>query len=370
MHRFTSLAALAALLGLVACSEEVGPSEGAGGGGGEEGGAGGGIDVSNEGTAMSVEVSAEGKVYVDLDGLEVTDGDDWELAFEGYDVFTNSGVSGPGAGGAFGPLDAPTFLLDERPEVPFLLEDRTGGAFLDWYAYEGAAHALWSRYHVYGLRDGDDLFKLQVLSYYGEIEGAPVSAVYRLRWARVEETGVGPTQEIVDLDGTAGGLDGTPDNPAECLDLGTGARTMLDVDEARASSAWHLCVRRDAIAVNGELGGPRGVGAVDLDRFADPSEDPVEEVKTRTPESTLPAFDAVDHATLSDPALVYRGDRIVSAFDTAWYEAGSPPAPAAATWLVQSSDGKRGFLVYVEEFDGAGADTPGTVVLRVKGVSP
>ena len=363
---------VAGTCGLAACTEEVGPgpsttSSGAGAGSTVGSGGGSGIDVSGEGTPLSVEVPADDLVYVDLDEPATTDADGgWELAFTGYDVFTNSGVSGPGDGGAFGPLDAPLFLLDDRPEVPFLLEDRTGGAFLGWYAYEGASHALWSRYHVVGVRDGDDFYKVQILSYYGEIQGAPVSAVYRLRWAAASENGVGPTQALDDADGTAGGLAGGPDDPSECLDLGSGERTMLTVAQAQTSTAWHLCFRRDSISVNGELGGPRGVGAVDLGRLVNPEGQTLEVVKQLTAENTLPAFDAVGYEDLADPMLVYRGDRVVSAFDTRWYVAGESPTPAPATWLVQRSDGKGGFLVYFESFDGADAASPGTVTLRVK----
>ncbi|MBC7017941.1 hypothetical protein, partial [Salmonella enterica] len=95
---------------------------------------------------------------------------------------------------------------------------------------------------------------------YGVRDGAPTSALYRVRWAEVTAAGSGPVNELADLDGTAGGPQGKPDAKSECLDLGTSARTMLTTAEARASSAWHLCFRRQDISVNGEVGGPRGVG--------------------------------------------------------------------------------------------------------------
>lgn len=352
----------------------VGPSSTSTGQGGE-----GGIDIGDEGTPLDIPVPAMGKVYVDLDApavLELTDDEaaastEWELAFEGLDVFTNSGVSGPGAGGAFGPYDGFVFLSDVEPELPFLLEDRTGGAFLRWYAYEGAIHALWSRYHVYGIKDPSGAtYKLQILSYYGEVQGAPVTAIYRVRWAEATNQGVGATQTIDDLDGTAGGLAGGDDDPSGCLDLASGTVHPYTVAEAQAATDWHVCFRRDAITVNGGLGGPGGVTAVDMTRAHAPEELELESYKAMTPASQLAPFDDVDFAALEANTLTYRGDRVVSAFDTAWVDTStSPPAPTQTTWLVQRGDGGPRFLVYAQSFEGATDTNAGTINLRVKAVS-
>jgi hypothetical protein len=141
---------------------------------------------------------------------------------------------------------------------------------------------------------------------------------------------------------------------------------MLTPAEQQASSAWHLCFRRDIISVNGELGGPRGVTAVDLDEGSMAT---LEEVKLKTPEGELPRFDALSATALKDPKLTYRGDHIVSAFSGHWLEpSASPPAPAAAAWLVVSADGQSKYLVDFIRFEGTAADTPGTVVMKVKPV--
>lgn len=368
-------AILSLVLPLVACSEDSGAG-GSGGGGGGAGALGGGAP----GTALSVAVPEEGRVFVKL-GLDldldppavVTPADgatstDWDLAFEGLDVFTNSGASGPGDGGGFGPLDPPVFLDDVAPEVPFIQQDAAGGAFIDWYVYDGTAHAIWSRYHVYGVRDGDRLWKVQILSYYGEAQGAPVSALYQVRYAEVSPSGAGATVELPNVDATAGGLGAPETAPSACLDLGTGVITPLAPAEARASAAWHLCFRRDRVSVNGGLGGPRGVGAVDLDAEAAASET-LDEVKTRTAASEKARFEAVTHEALSNPKLAYHGDRIVSVFSDAWIEPGAAPmAPALASWLVVSADGVTRDLIAFEGFEGPTSKSPGTVKLRVKKV--
>lgn len=327
----------------------------------------------DQGAELKVPVAAAGATYVRLDPLGiVTPADpktsmDWDLAFTGWDVFTNSGVSGPGQCKAFGPLDTLVFLDGKIPDVPFLYQDITGGAFYRWYAYEGAPnHTLWSRYHVYGIKDGTRMFKVQVLSYYGVSMGAPVSALYTIRWAEVTASGVMPTQIATDIDASAGGPTGTDASPSECIDLGTGTRTMLDVSAAKASMAWHLCFRRDKISVNGELGGPRNVGALDFDFDKTPGET-VEVVKTRTAGSELARFDAVQASDFD--GKVFRGDRIISAYTELWIDRTKTPiAPRDAAFLQYASDGKRAFVVGFPRFEGATTQGPAAVVMRVKGV--
>jgi hypothetical protein len=350
-------------LGLFACSEEVGTPSPSGG------------DPSTDpGKTLEVPVPTQGRAFVSLKepAIVTPEGNgststDWDLAFEGYDLYTNSGESGPGDGGAFGPLDASTYGEGVAPAIPFLTEDESGGAFRDFWAYDPSVHVLWVRYHVYGVRDGDKTWKVQVLGYYAEVQGAPVAAIYRLRWAEVTPSGVGPTQMLADIDGVAGGSSAPEDAPSECLDLGTGTRIQHTPAEARAATDWHLCFRRASVRVNGELGGPRGVVAVDLDAGETKSET-LAIVKTRTDETELARFDAVGYDKLTDQTLVWRGDRILSAFSDYWVDpAANPPAPADHTWIVQSAaDGSTRYLMVVDKFDGASTGGPGKVVLRVR----
>lgn len=318
-----------------------------------------------EGERTFVKLSATPEVVAIDDPASSTD---WDLAFEGLEVFTNSGISGAGSASAFGPLDPVVFLDDVAPEVPFLVTDRTGGAFVRWYFYEGApTHALLSRLHVFGVKDGDRLFKVQLLNYYGVRDNAPVAALYDVRYAELFPDGsASEPVEATALDGTLGGEGSASDAPGECIDLGTGARAMLTPDAAHASSAWHLCFRRENVSVNGEEGGPRGVTAVNLDADAIATETGAD-VRDRTPESERGRFDGVTASSFEGRA--FRGDRAISAFSDLWIERGSDPvAPRRAAWFVTGADGRSKHLVGAARFEGATSSSVGAVVLRVKPV--
>lgn len=320
---------------------------------------------------LLVPVTADQRTFVKLGVPAVVSvGDpgsstDWDLSFQGYDVFTNGGISGPGLGSAFGPLPASAFAFPDEPiGVPFLIEDRAEGAFLRWYAYDGGTHQLYSRYHVYGIQAGGALYKLQVASYYTEVAGAPVGARYRLRVATVGDAGPGPLRELADIDGSVDGGSTDPEAPSGCVNLETEAFEYLSPSDASASTSWHLCFRRDAISVNGELGGPGDVSAVDLQKGAN---EPLADVKALTEADALARFDATDEAALTDPALEYRGDYATSAFTSKWATLTSdPPGPVtSAAWLVVAADGSSRYLVGFDAFDGATSAAPGTIDLFV-----
>lgn len=350
------------LLLLAACSETTGQNS-----------SGSANVPSDPGVSFEVQVPPTGRAFVALKKPEIVtpmgDGSmdsTWDLAFEGYDVFTNSGISGSGQGGAFGPLDAITYDEGSAPTVPFTTQDKAGGAFNDFWAYDPNVHVLSVRYHVFGVREGDKLWKVQILGYYAEQQGAPVGALYRLRWAEVNASGPLSTQSLTEVDGTAGGSQAPEDVPSECLDLGTGTLVMHTPATARASKDWHICFRRAVVSVNGELGGPRGVTAVDL-HASETETETLDMLKTRTDETELPRFDAIGFAELTAPNLVWRGDRVVSAFSDYWVNpAASPPAPHDHTWLVTTADESARYLLVFDRFEGATKDEPGKVVMRIR----
>ncbi len=325
---------------------------------------------------LSVEVSPTTPTHVKLavpETVKVTapkTSTEWDLAFMGYDVMTNGGLSGPGKGWAFGPLSAAFFAFPEEPvEAPFQIEDGAGGAFLRWYAYDGTTHQLYSRYHVYGLRSGEHLYKLQVLGYYGEVQGAPVSALYQVRYAEVTASGSGETRAVHDLNGTLDGESADPSAATDCLVLATGETLSLSADQAAESLDWDVCFRREAISVNGGLGGPGDVTGVDLEAGGT-SDETLAAVKKRTAKSEEARFDAVDEAALTAPGLEYTGDHVASAFTGKWADLRStPPVPTPSTaFLVIAANGYSRFLVSFDSFDTADLESPGTVQLSVQKV--
>jgi len=292
----------------------------------------------------------------------------WDLALQGHDVFTNGGISGPGNSSAFGPLSSPTYLSDTAPDVPLMLKDRAGGALIDWYKYAGTTHQLFSRYHVYGIQNGTRFYKLQILGYYGEQLGAPVAALYHVRYAEVTADGVGKTHDVVDIDATAGGSKDDDKQPSGCLDLDSEQVTPLTPAEAVTSEAWQLCFRRESISVNGGLSGPRDMQAVDLQAAATADETEMD-VEQRTADSEQKAFDDVDYAALTDPTLAYAADGVVTAFAQRWLEPGSEPlALSDSVWLVIGADGASKYLMQFSDLSGDPATGPATLSLQAKSV--
>jgi hypothetical protein len=355
-------------------SEPEGSNPGTGGAAGSGSGGSSGFDAGDlPGTDVTVTVPATGRVFVDLDAPAVitppNDGMDsfeWDIALSGWDVFTNSGPSGPGTGKAFGPLEVLAYFSDTPPEVPFLTEDKTGGAFLEWYDYDGAFHALYTRFHVYGVKRADKYYKVQILGYYGDVSGAPVSGIYSMRYAEVTPSGIGPTQVIEDIDGTAGGPSGSESAPSACVTLATGTVTPLAPDAAMASSDWDLCFRRTTISVNGELGGPGGVGSADLDGDKTAAET-LAENQQKTADGELAHFDAVDYAALTASGVVYRGDRIVSAFSDHWVDpTTTPPTFGNGCWRVVGANGEINHMLVFTNIEGYSATAAGNVTLRVR----
>src|SRR5688572_21151065 len=114
-HRshFNLLLGAAVTFSGLGCSDGVGDAQST---------SGAGLD---EGVEIAVPVPDSGRAFVDLSvpaaipSSEVpgdgASGAAWDIAFEGYEVFTNSGVSGPGKGGALGPYGPDIYVSGKDP---------------------------------------------------------------------------------------------------------------------------------------------------------------------------------------------------------------------------------------------------------------
>lgn len=363
MRSGASLAWGLVLLGTLACSSSTLEPEAT-------------TEADDPSDVLELTVGPDSRSFVELSGpsqVELSgsgaDSLAWDLALQGRDVFSNGGVSGPGNSSAFGPLSAPTILSDSAPDTPLLLKDRAGGALLDWYDYGGDTHLLYSRYHVYGLRDGEQLYKLQILSYYADQLGAPISAHYHIRYAQLSADGEsGETREIDEIDARAGGSKDDRSEPSACLELDSQRISMLTPEQAAESEAWHVCFRRETIAVNGGLSGPRGVAAVDL-QASETSDETEAEIQARSAESELALFEGVDGDALSADSLRWREDGVATVFAERWLEPGTqPPALSDTVWFVIAADGSGKYLLKFEALSGDPSIEQARLSLRAKSV--
>lgn len=288
--------------------------------------------------------------------------DAWDVALNGFLLRTNSGASGPGRGGAYGPITDPTFeQISSAAIVPHASawrSDRVAGPFDGWYLYDkcpAGMHTLASRFHSYGVESGGRRWKLQIIGYYGLVMGAPQAGRYTVRFAEVTAAGSSATQRIADLDASAGGA---------YLDLVTGTTTVLTESEAASSTAWDVGFRRSAVFLNGGVAGTKGVRGVDLDATrtdADP------DVCLMSEASEQARFDAMGSAELAAQGLAWATSEVEGAFGDDWY-AYDPVAhaigPGNGTFIVRAADGATFFKLAVTAIEGASRADAGRVGVR------
>jgi hypothetical protein len=147
---------------------------------------------------LRFDASSGGPIYVDFStGSVVTPADpristDWDLAFTNYDIHQNSTVFGPGACGTYeiwqDQTDPTNFSeTNSAPTAPqAYFPDNLGSVMANWYNYDGNTHILSSKSHVYAIRSGSHHYKLQIITYYKDIGGTPVSGYYTFRWVALD----------------------------------------------------------------------------------------------------------------------------------------------------------------------------------------
>jgi hypothetical protein len=128
----------------------------------------------------TVDLSTGGKVYVNL-----TTGDTsstvpaaWDIALQGYTISVNGGSSGSGDVAAVVLVPSSFYTsYDSITAIPFgatgipsnaFTTDGAGGAFLSApaYQYDPVSHQVYPTYNVYLVKQGSDVYKVQVTGYY------------------------------------------------------------------------------------------------------------------------------------------------------------------------------------------------------------
>lgn len=137
-------------------------------------------------------------VYVDFStGSIVNPADprnstDWDIAFTQWEVHQNNTVFGIGHAGTYEIWMEQTDPTDfgetaQAPTVPqAYFPDQLGSVLTDWYNYDGNTHTLTSKNHVYVINTGNGYYKLQITTYYKDINGSPVSGYYTFRWLELQ----------------------------------------------------------------------------------------------------------------------------------------------------------------------------------------
>lgn len=122
----------------------------------------------------SVTVGAS-PAYYDLTTGQVTTPANWDLAFDGWNIRINGGVSGtgtikavPDTVAAFTAIDV-AYAMTAPPQA--YRADEFSGVFGQhkWYRYNitGTDNQIWPMYNVYLVRRGSAVYKVQLTGYYG-----------------------------------------------------------------------------------------------------------------------------------------------------------------------------------------------------------
>ena len=131
-----------------------------------------------------------GTVYFDLTSGTTSSATNWDLRFDGWAIRLNSGVSGSGSLGAipetsrsFESIDA-AYAATAPPQA--YRRDAFGGVFVQqpWYRYNitGTDNQIWPTFNVYLVKRGSEVYKVQLIGYYGAA-GEP--RVITMRYARL-----------------------------------------------------------------------------------------------------------------------------------------------------------------------------------------
>jgi hypothetical protein len=157
-----------------------------------------GTDISGVGETDTIIVGADTAYFDFSSGETVTPADpssslDWDFAIAAYDIHLNSSMFGIGQAAAYLNTDSlgnPRTDFDNiaqaetQPTAYF--QDAVGSAFTEWYDYNENTHQLTSKGHVYLVRVGANIYKMQISSYYANVNGTPTSGWYTFKWLKLD----------------------------------------------------------------------------------------------------------------------------------------------------------------------------------------
>ena len=160
----------------------------------------GGLSGAADNPYVYIDLSgAGGAAKVDVDDVTALDADTWDIAFKRASIRANGGDSGTGgvtvavvaAASLAEVTSAPAdgeFAADDWASATCEFVGTPGGeplsAFGEWYAYDDTTHEVSPSAEVYVVKSrSGTLYKLRVITYYGD-EAMPMrGAVYQVEWA-------------------------------------------------------------------------------------------------------------------------------------------------------------------------------------------
>ena len=135
--------------------------------------------------------SFEDQAVVALTDAEAAESSEWDIAFKRNEIRLNGGISGPGNVRGSDLNSAEEVVAEEAfdaitptdiPGSDAFSADGPAYVLGEWYNYDSTTHFLSTRNHVYIIDTGAGFYKMQLLSYYREVEGSPVSGFITFRW--------------------------------------------------------------------------------------------------------------------------------------------------------------------------------------------
>ncbi len=237
----------------------------------------------------------DGPQYIDVVSGVESDSSAWDIKVDGWNLFLNGGESGDGKAGGIDmellDLELTFEEMNRRNQlVWFLFFDSYACALSDWWWYGlDGTHTLFSNYHTYVVRKGEQDFALQVLDYYRVVNSSAEAGYPEFRWAAIPDDGDAVDVQTVDLDATAGGVSADATDPSNrwtyfSFDSG---EVVLSDEEALSSTEWDLGFKRFNIKSNSGPSGPGSVTSVDFERERGETPD---EVLDFTPENQEDEF--------------------------------------------------------------------------------